>query len=238
MIQAYGYLRVSSVGQVDGTGLDRQRDSIQLYADKHGIEIVGWYSDTFTGTEANRPAFIKMLGCMMANGVKTVIIESLDRLSRDLLVQITLLAKLEAEHLTLISATTEEDVTASMRDDPMRKALVQIQGVFAELDRNQLTKKLKKGRDRIWATKGRCEGRKPFGHFDDEKPTLARMRELHQQFGQNQRGVFDKIARQLNEEGFKNRRGGTWTRQTTWAALVRPPRISITRTAAKASPTS
>ena len=45
-----------------------------------------------------------------------------------------------------VSASTGEDVTATMRDDPMRKALIQIQGVFAELDKSLLVRKLRKGR--------------------------------------------------------------------------------------------
>ena len=45
-----------------------------------------------------------------------------------------------------VSASTGEAVTATMRDDPMRKALIQIQGVFAELDKSLLVRKLRKGR--------------------------------------------------------------------------------------------
>ena len=100
----------------------------------------------------------------MANSVRLVLVESLDRLARDLLVQSTLLAKLECEGIALVSASTGEDVTASMRDDPMRKALVQIQGVFAELDKSLLVRKLRKGREakRVVATV-KALRRKPKG---------------------------------------------------------------------------
>ncbi len=95
---------------------------------------------------------------MMSNGVKVVVVESLDRLARDLLVQSVLLSKLAVEGLTLIAANTGEDVTAAMQTEPTRKFLVQIQGALAELDKSLLVRKLKRGREAKRAATGRCEG--------------------------------------------------------------------------------
>ncbi len=38
-MKAYGYLRVSGKGQVDGDGLIRQEQAISDYAIAHGIEV-------------------------------------------------------------------------------------------------------------------------------------------------------------------------------------------------------
>ncbi len=58
---------------------------------------------------------------------------------------------------------------------------------------------------RVKARQGRCEGRKPYGHYPGEKRTLQRMRELRKQ------GLgFDRIARQLTAEGLPNRVGKPW----------------------------
>jgi len=52
-----------------------------------------------------------------------------------------------AKGVDLLSARTEENVTQAIQADPMKKALVQIQGVFAELDKNLAVKRLRKARD-------------------------------------------------------------------------------------------
>jgi len=50
-----------------------------------------------------------------------------------------------------------------MQADPMMKAMVQMQAVFAELDKSLLVRKLKKARRLKKQRNGHCEGRKPFG---------------------------------------------------------------------------
>jgi DNA invertase Pin-like site-specific DNA recombinase len=60
---------------------------------------------------------------MLGYGVKTVLVESLDRFDRDPLVQSALLSDLANEGLALIAANTGEDVTAAMQNDPMAAAL-------------------------------------------------------------------------------------------------------------------
>jgi len=59
------------------------------------------------------------------------------------------------------------------------------------------------------AKAGRCEGRKPFGHYDGERAILERMRALRQMdMG------FDRIAEALNAEGLKPRTGARWLGRT------------------------
>jgi hypothetical protein len=57
----------------------------------------------------------------------------------------------------------------------MRKALIQIQGVFAELEKGMLVQKLRKARTQVKLTTGRCEGRKPYGHYPGEAKTMHEM---------------------------------------------------------------
>ena len=40
MDKAVSYLRVSGMGQVDGDGFDRQRDTITQYAAKNRLQVV------------------------------------------------------------------------------------------------------------------------------------------------------------------------------------------------------
>ena len=95
-----------------------------------------------------------MITAILANGVHVVIVESMDRLARELRIQETLLIYLASKGIDLISARTGENVTQAVKEDPLRKALVQIQGVFAELEKNQLVRRLKKGRERAKVERG------------------------------------------------------------------------------------
>ena len=159
-LKAVGYLRVSSSNQKEGDGFERQEDVINRYAEKYGVEILRVFKDDISGTtdEESRPAFQDMVSDLLKNGVRTVIVEGLDRLAREYRIQETLLIYLASKGITLINARTEENITEAVMTDPMRKALVQIQGVFAELEKNLLVKKLRVARERIREKKGKCGG--------------------------------------------------------------------------------
>ena len=51
-----------------------------------------------------------------------------------------------------------DDLTAT--DDPFKKAMRQIAGAFAELEKARLVAKLRHARERIRSERGKCEGRK------------------------------------------------------------------------------
>lgn len=224
---AYAYLRVSSRGQVKGHGFDRQLETIEGYAKTSGLVIANVYRDSHTGTEADRPAFVEMLTAILSNGVRTIVVESLDRLARDLMVQTTLLARLQAGGVTLISASTGENVTDGMADDPMREAMVSIQGTFAQLDKKLLVRKLRKAREAKREAEGRCEGRKPFGARPGEAETLERILSMRRGKRGSERLSFEKIAAQLNAEGVATRTGKPWAPRTVYG-IVQATRPTLT----------
>ncbi len=203
--KAVGYVRVSGKGQVNGTGPDRQREIINAYATQGGIAVAHVYQEAYTGTEAERPAFAAMLHDLLTNGCRTIIVESLDRFARDLSVQLQLTALLASRGLTLVNASTGQDVTAAMQADPMMRAMVQIQGVFAELDKRLTVAKLAKARQLKRRRSGACEGRKPFGTRPGEADTLARMKAL------NDGRTAYAVAQALNRENRPSRSEKPWT---------------------------
>lgn len=225
-VKAYGYLRVSSKGQVNGHGLDRQEETIRSYAKGAGVELVAFFRDAHTGTEAIRPGFEEMLLAVLSNGVRTIIVESLDRLARDLMVQTRLLAELQSRGVALISATTGETVT-DLAGDPMREAMVQVQGVFAQLDKRLLVRKLRKAREAKREATGRCEGRKPFGTKEGEAPVIEKILSLRRAARGRERMSFEKIADQLNAEAVPTRAGGAWKPGTVFA-IVKAQRPNLT----------
>jgi len=213
---AIAYLRVSGRAQVGGHGFKRQRQTIDQFTKAAGLKIAVEYREAHTGTEADRPVFEKMLTDVLSNGCRTIVVESLDRFARDVLVQGALLGRLAAEGVTMYSAATGEDVTAAMAADPMRKAMVQIQGVFAELDKRLLVRKLAKARKNKRQETGRCEGRKPFGTFDGEAEVVDRIRQLRKKRGRHPRPTWQEVAYTLDDEGLPSRSGKPWNPATVW----------------------
>lgn len=209
-IEAVGYCRVSSQGQRNaGSGLDRQAETIRVFAEQAGYELVKVYHEAFTGTETERPIFETMLTELLDNGCRVIIIECLDRLARDLAIQLQIIALLANKEISLLNAMTGQNITHP--SDPMTKAMIQIQGTFAELDKNLLVRKLRKGRQAKRERNGRCEGRKPFGYCPGEPETLKRIKQLRRKRkGENRLGPY-QIAQILNSEQLPTRFGRPWT---------------------------
>lgn len=217
---AFAYLRVSSKGQVRGHGFERQEETIQRFAGENGYTVSDTFRDAFTGTEADRPEFNRMVATILGNGVRSILVESLDRLARDVMVQSLLLAKLAQHGITLINCVTGEDVTASMSEDPMRKALIQIQSVFSELEKSRLVSKLRRAREAKKEATGKCEGRKAFGEKEGESEALELMRSLRRK-REGKRMSFARIAEVLNERNIPTRTGARWHTTTVQNILSR-----------------
>ncbi len=92
-----------------------------------------------------------------------------DRLAREYVVQEQLLVYLAAKGVTLWNASTGENVTEAVKADPMKKAVIQIQGVFAELEKSLLVNRLAKARERKRAENGKCEGAKGWDETEPER---------------------------------------------------------------------
>ena len=211
-VEAFGYIRVSGRGQLDGDGFPRQREAIQRYADANGLRIVNWFEERAVcgATEwENRPAWSEMI--QQLNGVRTIVIERLDRLARELFVQEYILRDLKQRGVTLVSVG-EQDLDS----DPARVLFRQIMGAIAQYDRTMVVLKLRAARRRMKATEGRCEGRKPYGGRPGEQATMERIR-AQRAAGQ----AYDAIAAALNAEGVPTRTAGRRWFGSTVAKIMR-----------------
>jgi DNA invertase Pin-like site-specific DNA recombinase len=219
-MKAYGYLRVSGSSQVEGDGFRRQEEEVRAYCKANGVELVKVFQEeaiSGTNDETARPAFQEMITAILKNGVRTIIVEGLDRLAREYRIQETLLIYLASKRITLINARTGENVTEAISGDPMRKALIQIQGVFAELEKNMLVKKLRTAREAKKEETGKCEGRKSIEESD---PALASLlRKLYRLPRNGKRMTLQRIIDILNRKGIKTISGREWTRANLHSAL-------------------
>jgi DNA invertase Pin-like site-specific DNA recombinase len=215
LIKAFAYLRVSGKGQVDGDGFPRQKAAIQAYADTHGIRIKKFFQEEgISGTKdlENRPALQELMIALHSNGVRTVLIEKLDRLARDLMIQESVIADFQRNGFQLISVN-EPDLCS---DEPTRVLLRQMMGAFAQYERSMVVLKLRSARQRARIRDGRCEGRKPFGEREGEQDIIARIQKLAAR-GMN----YTQIADKLNAEGLPTRANGQWFPATVSRILAR-----------------
>jgi DNA invertase Pin-like site-specific DNA recombinase len=164
--RAFAYLRTSSQTNI-GEHKDsdkRQRAAIEAYAARDGIEIVGWFYDAAVkGSDPIqiRPGFADMLARIAGNGVRMILVETANRFARDLVVQETGFSYLRGLGISLVPVDAPNYFSGD--DDPMRKAIRQILGVIAELDKSMTVAKLKAARDRMSRDAGhRIEGRKGY----------------------------------------------------------------------------
>ena len=231
-LRLVAYLRVSSTSQVDGYGIGVQRRAVRAWAKANGHRIVAEQVDEgLSGTldATDRPGLSAAIGALRkppeADGL---IVARLDRLARSLAVQEAVLGVCWRAGGQVFTADAGE-VLRDDPDDPMRTAMRQMVGVFAELDRRTLTKRLRDGRAAKKAEGKHAVGEYAFGYRGEgegrsrdaapdpaEQATVARIVEL--------RGAgesYRSIAATLDAEGLRPRRAASWSPMTVRAAWQR-----------------
>jgi DNA invertase Pin-like site-specific DNA recombinase len=214
-VEAVGYLRTSSATNVgaDKDSAKRQRAAILAYAKAAGFDVVEWFNDpAVSGADPieSRPGFSALLDRIEGNGVRVVLVEDASRFARDLTTQelgIAVLVKLGMKVLT----AGGDDLTNT--DDPMKIAMRQITGAFAQLEKSRLVAKLKAARDRIKADTGKCGGRKSYAETKPEVVALAKQLKA-------QRVSYRKISAQLYALGHRTATGKPYVVSAIQAMLA------------------
>lgn len=222
-MEIFAYLRVSGKGQLDGSGFERQLESVTAFCSQQGYKVQQVFQEQVSGTtgEEDRQEFALMVAAILKNGVNTIIVESLDRLAREYRIQEQLLIYLASKGIHLIAANTGENITDAMNSDPMKKAMVQIQGVFAELDKSLLVKKLRTAREQKREQNGKCEGRKGYKDTAEGVIILKEIRRLRRKRKGGKGKTYDQVAAELNEQGYAAANGKPFTGNTVRGILHR-----------------
>lgn len=215
------YLRLSSDTQLDGWGIDRQRAAIKTWAKRNGHTIVAEHSDVITGKAdaVDRPGLTEALAMLRqppkADGIVT---SHLDRLARQLTTQEAILALAWREGATVFTADSGE-VLQDDPDDPMRTAMRQVQGVFAQLDRATVVKRMRDGRKAkaaagrkatgsyAYGSKATGEGRERDAGPDELEQVVVQEIVRRRTAGESYR----VIAAALDEQGMRPRRATSWS---------------------------
>lgn len=216
MTNAAAYLRVSTAGQLgeDRFGLEEQRDAVETFARAQDFEIVKWYADEgVSGAILDRPALQELLQDAEGDGFEAVLVAKMDRVARDLYVQLFVEKELLVRGTEIVSVT--EPVAGS---DPMSRAFRQMMGVFAELEKSVIALRMAGGR-RQKAKQGGYAGGSPAIGYTATRG--GKVLELDAEKAQTVRRVFEiedshpewtlqEIAAALNEEGHTTAQGKTF----------------------------
>ncbi len=231
-MKVFTYIRVSSKGQVEGDGPERQRLACAAFAKTHNLTLEAEFFDAYTGKAEERPAFTQLLESLAVNAgqVQAVVIERMDRLARDLMASEFLLRELRKLNVKLFVCDqgTLTDV-ASDDVDPTRILIRQILGALAQWEKSTLVKKLRLAAQRA-AKEGRVGGNKPYGAKEGEQEGL---RQLHEWTRQGY-GTED-VADMLNARGYPTRTGKPWSRHTVQGIVARIGRVASPTDGAKAA---
>lgn len=130
-VRRIGYARVSTADQ----NPDMQIAALEAY----GVPRELIFVDRASGSSLDRPEFIRALRYAQHPGTEFVVWK-LDRLGRTLEGIVEVLKLLEQRGLKFFSLTERVDMTT-----PMGKAIIQIMGAVAELERNLIVERTKAG---------------------------------------------------------------------------------------------
>lgn len=218
MEKVFAYLRVSDRSQVKDRagnskdGFPRQEKAIRDYAKAHNLQVMDVFREDISGTREDRPVLARLMVSLEQNGhgVKTVIIEKLDRLARDLMVQEAIIRDFKRNGFNLIS-TMQGEGSDLCADDPSRKIIRQIMGAIAEYEKSMLVLKLRAARERKKARGEKGDGRKGYQDTPEGQAIIRKIHALHRTPQYGKRRTLKQIADQLNEEGIKTMDGNAWT---------------------------
>ena len=160
-VKALGYARVS----VESENIENQVEAIKDFCRANGLDLLKVFTDV--GVSGSKPAleregFKQLIEVSKLLGVKTIVIYDLTRLGRDLFDLIEVYKKLLEEGYNIVFVKHPE--LNAKPDTPLgealRKALLTILGVVAELERVFIRERTKAGLERA-KRMGKRLGRKP-----------------------------------------------------------------------------
>lgn len=204
-----GYGRVSTREQGDsGLGLEAQRNVVELYCERAGLELAAWLTDVASGkSTAGRAGLDKALATCTAGVADGLVVAKLDRLARSVFDFASLLKRAQAERWTLVIVDIGLDLST-----PHGRMVASIMATLAEWEREMISVRTKDAL--VEARRRGSRFGRPSG-IDDA--TIARIKRERA----NGAGLWS-IARDLTRDGVPTAQGGDrWTHSTVRYVLNR-----------------
>jgi site-specific DNA recombinase len=216
------YCRVSTLEQKKhGYGIDIQIRDVTIYAERHGLLVEKFYKDEGeSGAKEDRKELRRLLKDCKARRVSTVILPSLDRLSREVRIAENLFYEFKKLGIKVLIADMPQ-YNGERKDILIR----QIMEAIAEENRREIIERLWKGRqERV--RKGLFPGgNTPYGyvregrHLSINAEEAEVVKQIYVLVGEGKTG--QAIADDLNHSGFLRRNNRPWTQRQVAKILER-----------------
>ena len=228
MRRAFLYLRVSTEEQSrpEHHSLDYQEDHGRKYAKTHGWRVAKVRKDIGSGKDDDREAYQELLADIESGAIDVIITYRLDRLSRNVRDVYDLLQRTGDAGIGFVSTSEHFDTTTAMG-----RAMLGVAAVFAQLTREMIGENVRDGLAKR-AQAGKYTGatgnpRFGYQYSREEGKLLVEPREaevvrLAFDLCGTQKWSMGKIARHLNREGHRTKRGKQWN-TAILAPLLRSP---------------
>jgi DNA invertase Pin-like site-specific DNA recombinase len=162
------YIRVSHTESLNGTSLETQEKRCRAFAELHGFSIDKVYSEVVSGGVEfrKRPVFQKVLS-ELKSGSKLVV-SRLDRLSRKVIDTLKIVEDFKKEHKEICIT----DI-GNIHKDGVSKIFVTILASLAEIERENISQRIKQSKSIAKEERRYLGGFKELGFRVDEKNQLV-----------------------------------------------------------------
>lgn len=220
-MKAIGYVRVSTMEQLDKFGVEAQKEAISKYAKEHGYEIERFLVDSVSGVmEERREWNVIMAESIITNPpFEAIITFKSDRVARDIRLYYYYFYQLEKRNIKLISVQEDFEAMGEFAD------VIRTMMLFvAEQERKNIKIRTSAGRGTKASIGGFAGGRVPYGYTNvkselwivpEEAEVVRRIFALRSE-GKS----MDKIAQELNADNCQTKNGGAWYASTIKAILA------------------
>ncbi len=233
-IRSASYLRVSSQRQADENTIDSQREDVRRRALRDDLAIdesFEYIDDGYSGSQLLRPALEQLRDHVAASMIDRLYIHSPDRLARKYAHQAILLEEMNRHGCEVVFLNQE-----GLPESPETNMLLQMQGMFAEYEREKILERTRRGR-RHAATQGSVSvfGRAPFGYryLKQSTKTGDARWEIDPVESEVVKKLFEMVAhqgsslavvcRELQRQGIPTKTGNaTWCTATVRGMLRNP----------------
>lgn len=222
-MKAYGYCRVSTMGQRDeGVSLAHQQERITAWCKGNGHELQAMFVETGSGGRAdNRPELQKAMAQVCKKG-GILVVYSLSRFSRSVKDTLALTEQLDRSNAHLASLSESLDTSSAVG-----RMIFKLLSTLSEFERDVLSERTRNALGHMRRLNRRISSTVPFGYelasdggtlvpVASEQAAIARIVE------RRANGMtLAAIAQSLEAEGVKTKSQGKWYSATISVILAR-----------------
>nr|WP_317279509.1 recombinase family protein [uncultured Fusobacterium sp.] len=153
------YARVSTIIQGQES-IENQYERLDKFLEfKENIVVVDKIYDIASGGDDNRAGLKRLISMIKNKEIDVVIVTELSRISRKMATLISIIEETKKQEITVISILENIDTST-----PMGKAMLLMNGVFAELERDNIKRRVKNTLDTKAQNGNHTGGVAPYGY--------------------------------------------------------------------------